>query len=573
MSIVKKLSAVSVAVLLFTAGCSNNKTAENRLQKQLQNLAAQYISGEIYKQLQLNTPHRAYRCASNNIFVVIDEGMDTFSQDPGHSDLSELAVARFYTAQSLEMQVDSVVPGEMIPIDHKKYTYRNSLRFKISEKRSVWQHVPGTAISLVWLKGFAEESAMQKVLRETAAQSLPEGKYDIQNISHRKTQSTFREYEVTVFVVYDPSLPGWAVEDVPTDIENILAEKITFFDFDSPGPQPVGTTGYKGRFYWNDSHLYRQSYDNGVIFFQNKWLKKSVVSDMQYLQKLTTDLNKAAIDLPKLTEYLTGLSRCRHLEEYAKACDQAANAGEALIKSYQDSNNRQALLDLAGILQKNQVFSPVADRLEKARQKAENVVNARLNKAVKSSINELKNIQQELTSLNPETVTAMQLSIIIERCKNKFSQTVQDDPAEFHNFLLRLHFAMLAEKEKWRDIKKLNNKQQNKGIWEQICSATRKDCDNCQRGKVVCQYCRKDPGKCSECKGISDYMTNRICQSCRSSGKCAFCNGLLYTKCLKCSGHSFLPIPGAAGKIIRECQININTILEKQISRLEATLL
>lgn len=574
MNIIKQIFFISGIAALLLCGCSDSTAAKNRLKTQIQPLASQYISGEIYKQIRLNEGLAAYRNAANNIFVAAHEGLDVFPQTTGHDDIAELSVARFYAVQSLALQVNSAVPGEMVPIDHEKYTYRNSLLLKVSEKRSLWKHVPGTAISLAWLKNYVEKSAIQKKLQENVAQALPDAKYDIQYISHQKSQTTFRQYEVTVFAVYDPSVPGWVLEDVPEKIENILTDRITVFSASSEIPPPAGTHEYKGRFYWNNTHLYRKNYDNNIVFFQDKWLKKSLVDEIKKLTILTQDLTVESTGLPKLAKFMSELGKFKHLEGYSRACDQAVSAGEKLIKSFQDNNDRQSLAKLAGILQENPAFAPIAERLDRSRLKAESIVNSRHNEAIKSSIAALKTILKDLNALTAnENLTTMQLAIIVERCKKNFQQITPENFEKFNDILLQLQFATLAAGEKWRDIRKLSTIPGNDGIWEKIRSAVQMPCNMCRRGKTVCAHCRKNPGKCSECQGISDYLTNQICKECRSSGRCVFCSGTLYTKCLKCSGRGFLIVPGAADRIIKESQSDINDIITSLINKFETTLL
>ncbi len=561
---------------MFISGCRDAGEAGKRLQRQSAALAGDYIS-DAFKHVRKQNPHSyVYRTAPEKLLLAADDGVEVFESSSGHEELIRYSAARFYNALELEMQIISAVPGGISAIDHKNYTFRSLLEINIREIRRVWHHVPGAMVSSVWLKESPESEKYKHQLQTSARNILPSRGEDMKMIYRQKNREETRDLTISVFVLYDPDLPGWVLEDIEPGLPAIpekapewLAEKLF------AAPLPDGVSIYKDQLFWKNVQ-FQKNYDDNLVLRSGQWIKKVTAVDNERLANQLKLLDIQNCSRESLTAFLRNLESLHEEVDRQKAYEKILSGVDNLLRKLDDDNDYYKIVELQNVLLDDPVWQPLSGELVKRFTNIKSLVGARINLQLSDQLARIDNARNSIVEcINDPQCSAWKLNVVLTRNQSVLLTLCTEKNTDLQQELALLHLAWLLEHEQWEAIKDLYASMGRADELKKRTYSVLVKCSQCRNGRQSCRNCSELPGKCEMCKG-QRFIDEDICRTCQGFGVCRSCQGQGKALCLSCNGRAFRINKNEAGKLLQESlrnfehllQLNKDVISEKIINKL-----
>ncbi len=571
-----KLAVCSAFLFVLTAfgvcGCSDAATSEKRLSADMKYLISQYMKSEFAKQIKLNSQSKAFLISENKLLLLEFDGIEAVPRTAPHGDLIEMAVARHYAGQELDIFCRKASWSKLTKIKHERYTYRALVSLDFVDKRRMWQHVPAVSIVMTDFKIRSTPDKLKSELLNNAVRALPDEKFDYNYIYIRPSSSSQRNFTATFFVCYDPELPGWVAEDAElAGSINVAAVPADWLNntFDKLKPEK-GIMPYKQELYWQNSKTIRQNYDNGLVFFDNQWMPADQAVETVKLNALTAAFDPGRATVEELTDFLQKLKSFSARMDLTAGLQKAVSCAELHINNLRNENSCRKLEDFLALMQEepaySQGFEQVKEKLKQTIIAAKRRINQQLDNAVMDIKNALKSIVELKASNN---LTHNRINIECVRQDNILKRVCPHDSKDISRQLFRLRFLLLLQHRHFDEINKLYKSGEYRNLLPELEKSVITDCKNCRKGVQACIYCAKHPGKCPECNG-SSFKIGSPCAECKSSGICMHCKGSRRMKCMNCNGRGFLILFSTAEAVCNKTIAEFEFVLGNNIKELES---
>ena len=538
-----------LSVMLLT-GCGDEAVARQRLQQECSVLARQYTTLEISRQVAANPQSKAFAMAPGTLLLVNFDGLEVFPADIGYKDVLSFSIARFYVAQELELLVESMICGKIIPIKHERFTYRSLLELKLREKRRIWRHEPGVIFTYAKLRSQADTEAMKNELLAEAVPLLNDENADLRALYQTAGEKQERIYDMSFFVCYDPALPGWVLEE---NIEELNTGKLLPADWlQSSAPQYSSkVTNYAGAWYWKKSAELKKKLDNGLRFYDNRWLKAAVVEAMIRLDKLVKTFDPERATMAELDVFLRKLQLFPEEVDRQRACELAEQCARKLILQWRNENKYEDLIRFQRSMQDDPAFRILEKNIGKVCLNASDVVKRRHNSLLVEDINAINAAVENIkNALLDAEINTKKMNVVLTRERNELEKLCPESVSQLKVILTKLHFGQLLMRNELNEANKLYKTPQAEML-KALEPELLKDCRECVNGMQTCFYCRELNGKCQKCRGLM-IINDDICHTCHGTGVCNTCRGKRRIRCLNCAGYGFWVKKTAAGEFFRK---------------------
>ena len=529
-------------VLLCSSGCSDVKTAEKRLANELKFFADQYIKNEFVKQIRLNEQCKAFQVNENKLLLLGFDGIEVVQRILPHNELHEFAVSRYYVGQELNITCNEAVWSNLTAVSHEKYSYRALITFKFTDTRRMWQRVPGNSVVITAFKNSSSADQIKFELLNKAVQTLPDERFDYHWIYSRPTKAEERKFSTSIFVCYDPALPGWVPEEPELAGEiKVNASTPDWLDCSIDKFKHSGQLErYKDDFYWNQSKLIRKNYDEGLVFRYNRWMPLAEAEETARLEELVNKFDPARANIEQLTLFLQKLKSFSAKMNLSNGIQKALACAENQITNLRNANKYKDLEAFGDLMQENSAYADVYLQLKDDLQQSIVIVKRRINRQLDNTISEINGALTAILKLNAGEWTANQINIECVRQENVLKKICPQDFKKISSLIFQIRFLLLLSQNYIEDVNKLYRQYDKKDQLVKIEKSVLSNCKNCRKGMQKCIYCINKPGVCSDCEGKINLTSEAKCATCKGGGTCVHCRGIRTMKCMNCGGRGFM---------------------------------
>lgn len=569
----KKIFTFAAMLLLLSLnfGCSDVKTAEKRLGNELKFFAGQYIKNEFVKQIKLNSECKAFQINENKLLLLAFDGIDVVQRTLPYNDLHEFAVSRYYVGQELNIVCNEASWSNLTAVNHDKYSYRALVTFKFTDIRRMWQRIPGNSIAFTIFKNSATADQIKFELLNKAVSLLPDERFDYYSVYFRNVQIQERKFTTSIFVCYDPALPGWVPEDPVLAGEiTVDASKPDWLECSIDKFQHSGMLErYKDDFYWNKSKLIRKNYDEGLVFRYNRWMPLAEAEETARLEDLVNKFDPARASIEELTAFLLKLKGFSPQMNLTNAIQKAVVCAENQINILRNNNNYRALEQFNALMQGNSAYAHVFAAVKDNIMQAITIVKRRVNRQLNDAIAEINAVLSAMLKLDNRKLTANQINIECVRQENILKNLCKEDFPAVSALLFQIRFLQLLSKQYLDDVNRLYKHYDQKEQLVKLEQTVLNKCKNCRKGVQKCIYCSNNPRICSECGGKRNILSDEKCATCNGTALCVHCRGKGSMNCMNCSGRGFVILHSKVKECLQKSISDLEKILKNYITDLE----
>ena len=431
--------------------------------------------------------------------------------------------------------------------------------------------MPGNMLAWTVFKAQADPKQITADLLNMGVKDLPGEKFDFHTVYSRTADIMERTFTVTVFANYDSSLPGWVPEDpeFAADVE-VNAESPDWLEssIDKFKPQ-IGTELYKEYFYWRNSKTIRKNYDEGLVFFQNKWMVESEAGDNIRLNELVSKFDPDQADISELTTFLRKARGFAGNIDLSSALKKAVTCAENIINNLRNGDDYRKLENFYYLMINDPAYGKGFEQLLETAAQAISASKKRINRQLENSVGEIQKSLNAMQALNsPADFTPDQINIECVRQENVLKKICQSDAEKISKLIFQIRYLLLLQKRHIDEVNKLYRYSEYKEQIRFMEKTVLKKCSNCRKGLQKCIYCEKAPGICRDCEGRRP-VSDEKCQTCQSSGVCVHCRGKRFVVCMMCQGRDFVILHSKADALCRQMFAELEKVLNNNIADLE----
>ncbi len=558
-------AGVAGLTALLMTGCDSGAAAQ-RLQAEAPQLVQLYVNSELNRQIKLNAGQKAFNMSENRVFLIGEDGCGEDSigarmTESPHSDLAVFMAGRFYIAAEVFYEIGPVVIGEVRKTDGGRFSHRSVLRVRLRIVKRTWERCMGRGVfGVVFAAGQSPEMLKRLALRR-CAEKLPAPEMDYESLYVSEPQEVDEESDATIFVNYDPALPGWVPENVDVAANRTLQGAIPEWHDarqQARWAPPDGVVEYQGRLFLAEDVELLKKYDAGQVCRNRVWMSVQAANEMSAVTGLRDGFNVREATLGDLNTYMVKLAQYPQAPGVESAYADARTVAARLIRKWADDDNLDELKAFSERLRLPE-YAPLKTELEAPCAAAVAEVTARCNRRLEERIERLHKLAEEIEKLRKMDGPwdAAWFDIVLARFASRVGKDCPAKAAAFTVPLLRVRAAYALRNGDVEYVNRMYRHNATAAELRKVENQILAPCSVCRQGVVRCENCSGN-GKCSVCGG-EGLVHSEICTACGGRGSCGSCRGSKNMPCPHCHGRKFVVRATGVSQLLND---NIDTITE-----------